>query len=96
MEKKDRPFPVNPAIVTRRYRGPDRREEGGQESFVAEIRFDEKGNPVWTVHATVPRRRKGDNTVDLLKCLDSDALALEDGESEAGSDSSGYDPYGRG
>jgi hypothetical protein len=96
MEKKNRPFPANPAIVTRRYRGPDRREESGEESFEAEIRFDDRGNPVWSVQTTVPRRRKDDDTVDLLKCLDSDALALEDEEHEAGSDSSGHNPYKRG
>jgi hypothetical protein len=32
---------------------------------------------VLEVRTDVPRRREDDNTIDLLKCLDADALNLE-------------------
>ena len=63
------------------YGGPDRRDPEAPEPKVSRtIRFDAKGNPVLEVRADVPRRRDGDDTIDLLKCLDADALdlAIED------------------
>jgi hypothetical protein len=41
------------------------------------VKFDAKGNPVLEVRTDVPRHREDDKTIDLLKCLDADALGLE-------------------
>lgn len=62
------------------FAGEDRRDHDAEqdEQIESRVRFDAKGNPVWEVRTDVPRRRKDDNTVDLLKCLDDDSLALAD------------------
>jgi hypothetical protein len=82
--KKDDPFPSNPAIVTFRYRGPDPRAEFSDDGLHGQpsgtVRFDDQGNPVWEVRVDIPRRRDGDDTIDLLKCLDNSLLSLEEDE----------------
>lgn len=42
------------------------------------VRFDAKGNPVFEIRTNTPRRRKDDDTIDLLKCLENDSLTLAD------------------
>lgn len=42
-----------------------------------QIRFDDKGNAIMDVRVDAPRRRKEDNTIDLLECLDADSLGLK-------------------
>jgi hypothetical protein len=66
-------------VQSRTYRGPDRRDpRNTDDSQVSrQIKFDDKGNPVLEVRVDVPRRREGDNTIDLLKCLDADSLNLQ-------------------
>lgn len=92
---KDRPFPVNPKIVTPRYRGPDRRglypdkETDMQPS--GEVVFDAKGNPVWRVRVDAPRRRQDDHTIDMLKRLEVDSLSLADDKPDE--PDIGYNPY---
>ena len=61
-------------IVTETYRGPDRRRN---QSLSREVRFDDKGNAVLHVRTDVPRRREDDGTINLIECLDADALGLE-------------------
>jgi hypothetical protein len=46
---------------------------------------------VWRVRVDVPRRRKDDDTIDMLKRLEVDSLSLADDEN--GPSDSGYDPY---
>jgi hypothetical protein len=81
---KDKPFPSNPEIVTFRYRGPNRRaasaDDGHRDQPSGTVRFDDLGNPVWEVRVDIPRRRDGDDTIDLLKCLDNSLLSLEEDE----------------
>ncbi len=64
---------------SRTYGGPDRRDPDQKENSKVErtIKFDAKGNPVLEVRTDVPRRRGDDDTIDLLKCLDADALNLQ-------------------
>jgi hypothetical protein len=93
-------FAASTEIVTFRYRGPDRRalhDSDAEQKFVTEIRFDAKGNPIWEMRATLPRRRADDDTVDLLKCLDIGSLSLADAkdEPEGKHETDGYDPYHR-
>lgn len=92
-------FAADQEIVTFRYRGPDRRDNGPFDlkefmkgEKVGEVTFDAKGNPIWQLKIEVPRRREDDDTIDLLKCLDVESLSLED-DVEA-DDVPGYDPYG--
>jgi hypothetical protein len=94
--KTDKPFPANPQIATFRYRGPDRRKPSDDEStdkVSGEVTFDAKGNPVWEIRVDVPRRRKEDDTVDLLKCLDTDSLSIADDDKVPSAP--GYNPYER-
>ena len=107
MSKKDPhepQFAATAPVVTRRYRGPDRRlSHKNTEDVAVDVRFDAKGNPVWEMRATGPRHRKDDDTLDLLKCLNVDSLSIDGGE--AGDDAggnrtargrdSGYNPYER-
>jgi hypothetical protein len=67
------------------------------ERLFTEIRFDAKGNPIWEMRATLPRRRADDDTVDLLKCLDIGSLSLADAKDEPESthETDGYNPYHR-
>lgn len=92
---KDKPFPADPEIVTFRYRGPDRRNHDPEaetvESTSGDVTFDAKGNPVWQIRVDVLRRRKDDDTMDLLKRLEVDSLSLAD-EHDATEDT-GYNPY---
>jgi hypothetical protein len=76
---KTKDFAANAKIVSRTYRGPDRRDSDQKDNAKVErtVKFDAKGNPVLEVRTDVPRRRGDDNTIDLLKCLDADALNLE-------------------
>lgn len=80
---------------TAEYEGPERRRRPSDEVDIRrEIRFDAKGNPVWEVRVDTPRRRKDDDTFDLLKCLDADDLSLkleEDGDDD--DDASGTGAY---
>ena len=75
---KKEEFAADAKVVSRTYRGPDRRDpEHGDDSKVERtVKFDAKGNPVLEVRTDVPRRRGDDDTIDLLKCLDADALNL--------------------
>jgi hypothetical protein len=80
---KHKNFGKDANVITRRYRGPDRRkpDQSSDEPEVERtVRFDDKGNPVLDVRTNAPRRREDDKTVDLLKCLDGDieGLALEE------------------
>ncbi len=76
---KTKDFAANTEVASRTYRGPDRRDPEQVENSRVErtIKFDAKGNPVLEVRTDVPRRRGDDDTIDLLKCLDADALNLE-------------------
>ena len=78
-EPKSKDFAAEAKVQSRTYRGPDRRDpENTDDSQVTrKIEFDAKGNPVLKVRVDVPRRREDDNTIDLLKCLDGDALNLQ-------------------
>ena len=71
-------FAANAKVVSRSYRGPDRRdpEQAASSRVERTVKFDAKGNPVLEVRTDVPRRRGDDKTIDLLKCLDADALNL--------------------
>ncbi len=96
--KKNKPSP--PDISTRSYRGSNRRDPNAADETVeiaGDVTFDAKGNAVWQTGAAVPRRRRDDGTIDNLKCLDLDSLALQDegssqDESRNGA-AGGYDPY---
>jgi hypothetical protein len=81
MSKSSKPedFAADAKVVSRTYRGPDRRDGDKVESSRVErtVKFDAKGNPVLEVRTDVPRHREDDKTIDLLKCLDADALGLE-------------------
>lgn len=73
--------------------GTERRTDSADHPEThTEIRFDDKGNPVWEVRADTPRRRKDDDTIDLLKTLDVESLSLEGDEEQT--EVPGYDPYG--
>lgn len=76
---KSKDFATEAKVQSRTYRGPDRRDpDNTDDSQVSrQIEFDAKGNPVLKVRVDVPRRREDDNTIDLLKCLDADALNLQ-------------------
>jgi hypothetical protein len=76
---KTEDFAADAKVVSRTYRGPDRRDPDQKENSRVErtVKFDAKGNPVLEVRTDVPRRRGDDNTIDLLKCLDADALNLQ-------------------
>jgi hypothetical protein len=76
------------------YPGEDRRTGSDKPDVHADISFDAKGNPVWEVRVESPRRRSDDDTIDLLKCLDSDLL-LEQEEEDELSTTGGYNPYNR-
>jgi hypothetical protein len=99
-KKKDKPFPADPEVVTFRYRGPDRRDDQPEAKAdvpphgkLGDVKFDAKGNPVLHLRADEPRRRKDDDTIDLLKRLELESLALAD--DDAVQQVIGYDPYGR-
>ena len=93
--KRNKPFPANPQVVTTRYRGPDRRGRGPDEQLdegaSGEVTFDAKGNPVWQIRVDMPRRRKDDHTIDMLKRLELDSLSLADESVPKGD--TGYNPY---
>ena len=58
-----------------------------------EVGFDAKGNGVWEWKTEEPRRREDDPTIDLIKCLDIDALTLaEDSDQEPPEN---FNPYQR-
>jgi hypothetical protein len=89
-----------PEIATPTYRGADRRRRQRDESedhFSGRVRFDPRGNPIWEARVDVIRRRRDDKTVNLLKCLENDRLALEEERVKSEEElslESGYDPYG--
>ena len=94
-DKNKPPFPSNPQIVTRTYRGPDRRDLFPDDTPSGEVEFDDKGNPVWKVKAS-KRGRKDDDTFDMMKALAVDSLSLEsDKPRPEPSNDAGYDPYSR-
>jgi hypothetical protein len=76
---KTEDFAADAKVVSRTYRGPDRRdpEQADNSKVERTVKFDAKGNPVLEVRTDVPRHRADDNTIDLLKCLDADALNLQ-------------------
>lgn len=79
---KDKPSSDGRNTTAPRPGGVDRRSESAKQDKKPQtssgVRFDEKGNPVFEIRANVPRRREDDNTIDLLKCLDDESLALAD------------------
>ena len=104
-KKLDKPtFAADAEVHTFRYRGPDRRapaKDSDPSEFDVEVRFDAKGNSIWEMRTTIPRRRTDDDTLDLLKCLDIDSLSLDQDADAPRSDdaaeprASGYNPYAR-
>lgn len=77
---KNKDFAKDAKIVTRTYRGPDRRskdQETADLEFSQRLRVDAKGNSVLDVRPRAPRRRDQDHTVDLIKCLDAAIADLE-------------------
>lgn len=81
----DKPSSSEPEVVTPTYSGPDRRKNDSDDDqrLRKRVRFDDRGNPVWELRVDdVPRRRKDDSTVDLLKCLDPDSLSLVDDDDD--------------
>ena len=77
-------------VITRTYRGPDRRDrEGASTGVAAEITRDAKGNPVLSLRAEGPRRREDDDTLDLIGALNADSLQLE----AEPAPEHGYNPY---
>ena len=78
---KDKDFARNAEIVTLRYRGPNRRDDNQDDTLAEvarEVRQDDKGNPVLDMRTNASRRRKDDDTIDLLKCLDAEDLEVEE------------------
>lgn len=76
------------------YKGPERRRRPSDEVEVRhEVRFDAKGNPVWEVRVDSPRRRKDDDTFNLLKCLDTEDLSLEVEDEDDADEDSGTGAY---
>lgn len=71
-------FAANAKVVSRTYRGPDRRspDQDAAGNVERTVKFDARGNPVLEVRTDVPRRREDDRTIDLLKCLNADELEL--------------------
>lgn len=58
------------------------------------VNFDDKGNAVWEWRVDVPRRRDEDQTIDLLECLDTSALSIDEEKDE--DESSEFNPYDTG
>lgn len=78
---KDNNYAKDAAVKTKSYRGPDRRDgeaENINDTITREVHYDDKGNPVLSVRTHAQRRREGDKTIDLLKCLDAGELDLEE------------------
>jgi hypothetical protein len=89
-----------PPISTPTYRGPDRRDGIADDEFEVlggDVSFDVKGDPVWRARVEAQRRRRDDQTIDTLKCLDAESLTLEGEDSFQGeqgtSTGGGYSPY---
>lgn len=82
-----------PPINTPTYRGPDRRRNKRNKGAQGRIRYNAKGDPIWEPFADAPRRRKDDETFDLLKALDVDSLSLADDETPESVE--GFNPYER-
>jgi hypothetical protein len=82
MADPKKPFAADSEIETFRYRGPDRRGrfpgDAVEAEVATEVSYDSKGNPVLKIRTDSPRRRKDDDTLDLLKCLEDSNLSLED------------------
>ena len=79
---KDKPSPCDPKIAASSGQASDRRRESAEQDekqqLSSGVHFDAKGNPVLEIRAEAPRRRKDDDTIDLLKCLDDESLSLVD------------------
>lgn len=73
--------------------GDERRRRNEKLATRTDVDRDAKGNPVLKIRVESPRRRKDDDTVNLLKILDVDALSLEDAEND--SNLGGFNPYDR-
>ena len=56
-----------------------------------QIAIDAKGNAIWHWKTEEPRRREEDPTIDLLECLTSEQLALNDPDEEPPAE--GFNPY---
>lgn len=56
-----------------------------------DVEFDAKGNAVWHWKTEEPRRREEDPTIDLLECLTSEQLALDDPDEAPPPE--GFNPY---
>ena len=95
-------FPRNPEIVTKRYRGPDRRENLPPEPAVeVQLKPDSAGHAVVEVKVTSPARRDGDSEVEVVRSVDvpiepaadpRTPLAASDVDDPSGNDAS--DPSG--
>jgi hypothetical protein len=68
-------------IVTRTYSGPNRRvseKARDEEHTTSVVTHDERGNQILEVRSNASRQRYDDETVNLLKILKIDELALDD------------------
>ena len=76
--------------------GPDRRKTKGAKPDVRrEVTFDANGKSVLEVRVETPGRRKDDDTVDLLECLDADSLSIEEDAAPDPAPGAGRNPYDR-
>lgn len=88
-----------PAQERRRRRASDRSGSTDSDtvrsltqSEFGTVRFDPRGNAQWEWRVETPRRRKEDDTIDLLECLDPNlSLSEDDGAGEE--PSGGFNPY---
>lgn len=90
------PKPSPAASPTRERRRSGNR--GGEPAIrpraVGQISHDDLGNAVWEWRVDVPRRRDDDPTLDLVQCLDTGDLSLEDdGQPKPGKKS--FNPYNK-
>ena len=61
---------------------------------LGQVNFNDKGNAVWEWRVDVPRRRDEDATIDLLECLDTSELSIDEEKDEE--KSSEFNPYDTG
>lgn len=59
------------------------------------VTFDDKGNAVWEWRLETPMRREDDPTIDYLKILDVDGLAIEEEQDVDDATDDTFNPYSR-